>query len=746
MSDTNREGITIVFEGDTVKFDKSANGIEKALKVLQSQTKALNKQFQNSKSLEDLNKKIRSLRQEYILSAQATKKWADEWKQAKAKYDELYGRERTKEEEKQFKSLQKEMKAAMVAYENSVGRTIKLKNELQKCYDVAQELASQPNKLQKSLENVGNTMTTIGEKTQSLSKYMQKFLTNATKQAINFEDAFAEVRKTLTLTEEESEREEEIFAKISDELREMSTTVPTTADELAKIAGLAGQMGVGADDIVTFTKAMVDFGKATNITAEDAAQEIAQIYNVIGKGGDYSTLNNLLSTIVDLGNNSATTEKDIVEMFKNISAASSRVGMTEQQMAALAATLSSLGLDKGGATSISTIMSKIDMAVSTNADSLRDWADAAGMSVSKFKQAWGEDAAQTLAALLENLKATVDAGGNLNEEFADLGIKEMRRIDTMGRLVNATDVYNDALERADAAFEKHSALSDEADKRYKTLASRLQILKNKFDEFKRTIGDQIAPILGLLVDYAGKILDFINQMPGGVTTLITLVTTFLAILSPLTSVLGKILGNNVSLVNVIKNLIKFMTTTKGILLGVAGVFLMLYSSNEDFRNAVNKTAQSIWSVLKPALENLWGLFQNIWSIITYVVEKMGELWNLFMNSTAGKIFIATLNGIIETIKVVIQIVGGLISVVKDLFGWFGRVLGIQDEVQRNMPRQNYINQLSSGGYSSGGFMSGGMTVNNSFVINGVEQLSNTRLLEVADIITDRVNENLGVAV
>ena len=46
---------------------------------------------------------------------------------------------------------------------------------------------------------------------------------------------------------------------------------------------------------------------------------------------------------------------------------------------------------------------------------------------------------------------------------------------------------------------------------------------------------------------------------------------------------------------------------------------------EDFRNAVNKTAQSIWSVLKPALENLWGLFQNIWNIITYVVEKMGEV-------------------------------------------------------------------------------------------------------------------------
>ena len=196
----------------------------------------------------------------------------------------------------------------------------------------------------------------VGEALKPLSDYAGKGLKTAANSAIDFESAFADVKKTVKTTEDE-------FTSIRAGLLDLSERVPTTASDLAKIAGLAGQMNVGADDIVWFTKKMVDFGNATNITAEEAVTDIAQIYNVIGKGGNFDTLDNLLSTIVELGNNTATTEKDIVQMFTNIAAGASRVGMTEAQMAALAATLSSLNLDKGGASAISKILTTIDKQV-----------------------------------------------------------------------------------------------------------------------------------------------------------------------------------------------------------------------------------------------------------------------------------------------------------------------------------------------------------------------------------------------
>ena len=60
-----------------------------------------------------------------------------------------------------------------------------------------------------------------------------------------------------------------------------------------------------------------------------------------------------------------------------------------------------------------------------------------------------------------------------------------------------------------------------------------------------------------------------------------------------------------------------------------------------------------------------------------------------------------------------------------------------------------VNTLGSGSMgsganvlNSGGMMAGGLTVYNSFTING-DQLSTSNLVRIADVITERVNENLG---
>lgn len=722
------QGITVSFKGDAADFDKVVDKLNKEIKGLKKEVKLFNSELKfNPKSFSVLYVKIQNLTKQQ-------EKAKEVLRQYKGYLDglERRGLKGTDEWNATQEAIQKTNKEIR-------GITLQLDKAKQSMADLEKYATSG---FADAVKKAGESLLAISEATEKISDASQRFLRETVNEAINFEDAFADVRKTLSVSGRTEEETEARYMAIANALRELSTTVPTTADELAKIAGLAGQMGVGEEYIVGFTKAMVDFGNATNITAEEAAEDIAQIYNVIGKGGNFNDLDELLSTIVELGNNSATTEKEIVEMFRNIASASSRVGMSESQMAALAATLSSLGLDKGGASAISNIMQQIDMAVDTNSKKLYEWARAAGLSTTKFKNAWNQDAAGALAGLLENLKQTVDAGGSLNKVFDDLGIKELRRVDTMGRLVNAQDVYAESLKMATEAYKDGNALSEEAAKRYETLRSKIQILKNKFDEFKRTIGDQLAPVFESIVGFAGRMLDIINALPGGVNMLITVLTTLMAVLSPLLGITGKYLVNLVGTEGKLGGLISKFTGFKGVLTGVLGAFILLYTQNEDFRNAVNKMALEIWGVLKPALESIWGIFKKVWEILGFVIEKMMELWSLFMDTTAGQVFMGILEGIVEAIKVVIQIIGGLIKVVQNLFDWFGRVLGLEDKVANNMPSMDYIS--NGGAFQSGGFMmSGGMTVNNSFVINGTEQLSNTRLIEVADIITDRVNENLG---
>jgi hypothetical protein len=98
----------------------------------------------------------------------------------------------------------------------------------------------------------------------------------------------------------------------------MSLVVPVAATEIAKVAEAAGQLGIEKENILAFTRTMVDLGVATNLTSEEAATMLAQFANVTGVS--QKEFSNLGSTIVALGNNFATTERDIVEMAQRLAA------------------------------------------------------------------------------------------------------------------------------------------------------------------------------------------------------------------------------------------------------------------------------------------------------------------------------------------------------------------------------------------------------------------------------------------
>ena len=95
------------------------------------------------------------------------------------------------------------------------------------------------------------------------------------KAAMDWESSFAGVKKTVDDTTEG-------YAQLSDELRGLATTLPTTHTEVAAVAEAAGQLGVAREDIVGFTATMIDLGETTNLTADEAATNIAQISNVMG--------------------------------------------------------------------------------------------------------------------------------------------------------------------------------------------------------------------------------------------------------------------------------------------------------------------------------------------------------------------------------------------------------------------------------------------------------------------------------
>ena len=298
---------------------------------------------------------------------------------------------------------------------------------------------------------------------------------------IEFESAFAGVRKTVNATDEE-------FEQFETGLRSMSTQMPMTASELSAIAEAAGQLGIKNENLLSFTETMANLGVATNMSSDEAATALARLANITGM--NQQNFDRLGSSIVALGNNFATTESEVTQMALNISAAGSQVGMTEADILGVAAALSSLGLEaQGGGTAISRAIIMMANACETGSSELEYFAKAAGMSTAEFQKHFAEDATGALTKFIAGL-------GNLQDESAlkfldDMGISETRLRDALLRASNANDLFTNAIRTSNEAWSENSALTNEAQQRYATTESKVQILKNTFSEMGLTLYDKV---------------------------------------------------------------------------------------------------------------------------------------------------------------------------------------------------------------------------------------------------------------
>ena len=290
---------------------------------------------------------------------------------------------------------------------------------------------------------------------------------------VEFESAFAGVKKTVDATEEE-------FAALRQDILDMSTEIPSTAVDIAGVMEVAGQLGIANEVLTDFTEVMVNLGVSTNLSAEEAATALAKFSNITDM--DPSYYENLGSVIVDLGNNFATTEADIVEMGTRLAATGDLAGLNEAQIMALATAMSSVGIEaESGGSSMSKLLKKMQVAVETESEILKDYASVAGMTTDEFSEAFEKDAVVALSAFIDGLNDTERNGASAIVMLDEMGLKEIRLSNMILALANSNGVMTDAIETANEAWKENNALAEEASRRYETTESKIQVLKNAVD-------------------------------------------------------------------------------------------------------------------------------------------------------------------------------------------------------------------------------------------------------------------------
>ena len=351
-----------------------------------------------------------------------------------------------------------------------------------------QGLASQLKNTGKGIKEVGESIDTITKPIQYASTALAAGGVASAKFAIDFEDSFAGVKKTVDATPEQ-------LAKIKQGIIDLSTTgidgrgaIPQTTTELNELAAAGGQLGISQENIVDFTEVMAQMGSATNLVGEEGAATLARFQNVMGVG--QNEIRNIGSAIVDLGNHSATTESEIAAMALRMGKYGSSVRMSAADVLGYSAALSSLGIEaQMGGSAIGRTWLSIETAVASGGEGLTKFAKYSGKSAEEFKEQWNTDSSGAFNGLLKGLQSAE----NLTVALDDLGINNTQDIQAMMALVNGYDLVTESVNRSNTAYQENTALQEEFNAKNETTASKLANTKNNIVEAARSIGETMLP-------------------------------------------------------------------------------------------------------------------------------------------------------------------------------------------------------------------------------------------------------------
>lgn len=218
----------------------------------------------------------------------------------------------------------------------------------------------------------------------------------ATKQAMTLESAMADVRKVVDFPTPRA------FAQMSDDILEMSTRIPMSAEGIAQIVAAAGRANVPRQELLRFAEDAARMGVAFDSTAEEAGTTMAKWRTAfeLPQAGVVALADQINALTNSYGGNVGA----VTDMVTRIGPLGKVGGLAASQIAAMSQVLSSVGVESEiGATGIKNMMLALtrgEAATKSQSDAFR----ALGLDAVQVSKDMQRDAGGTIIKVMESLK------------------------------------------------------------------------------------------------------------------------------------------------------------------------------------------------------------------------------------------------------------------------------------------------------------------------------------------------------
>lgn len=481
-------------------FKKAAETVQKA----EDRVRGLNKQYEKVGSLIKQTEKTKQLSAQYFRQKEALNNLraaiqrtnstssvmlSEEKKLAKAVND---SHRALNTQTKSLSNLRKEL--------NLTGRSLDDVKKKHKLLAEQSAVASRVNNIAKARSGVEFMESSLAEKgmgsmvaLSTLGSSVMHYAETPVKQAMQMEDAMAEIKKVVDFTSPDG------LQKMQAALEKMSLSIPITAEGLAKITAAAGQAGIAEKDLIRFTETAAKMGVAFDISAEEAGEMMAKWRS--GMNLTQDQVESLADATNALSNNNAAMAKQVGEALKRYGALGKVAGLTEKQTAAMAATIIGAGAEaEVAATGMNAFMRAL-----TKGGSMTDLQKAAfgnlGFDALQLQKDVQKNAPKTIFAVLEAVKTKLPKELQMQYLTAMFGEEGAR---AMGPMLANTEKLRENFDLVAESEKYAGSMEKEFLSRSATTSNALELASNAMSYFARAVCD---PMLGTLKERA---LDFVK--------------------------------------------------------------------------------------------------------------------------------------------------------------------------------------------------------------------------------------------
>ncbi len=315
--------------------------------------------------------------------------------------------------------------------------------------------------------------------------------------AIEFETAFADVKKVVEASDEQ-------FENMRSSIRRMSGEIPLAATDIAALFAAAGESGVATEDLQSFAEMAARVGVAFDMTAADAGESLAKLKTQLGL--NVAETGDMADAINHLSNNMASKAKDVTEFMLRVGAIGEMSGFAKEDVAAMGSAMIAAGSD---ASTAGTAMKNVIRALSKGdfaKKSQRDAAKALGLHLPSIAKDMQKDAKGTMGKVLTAISKAPkhQQTSLLSEFFGDEASAFMPLVGNIKLLDDALASVADRTKYSGSAFAEYV-------QRANTTRNVLDLLGNKISNVFSEMGDGMLPSIREGALAIGEIIDTLGN-------------------------------------------------------------------------------------------------------------------------------------------------------------------------------------------------------------------------------------------